>query len=55
MRLRQVSGGRKVALAQQHQHLHSSHIGKAIHKVLLARGLTGLSEQISGAVHIPRG
>ena len=50
-----MSGCRQVALAQQQKHLGGSNLRQAIHEVVLARGLTGLSEQRDCAGHIALG
>src|SRR5205823_867228 len=55
VRLRQVSGGRQIALAQQRQHLRGSNLRDAIHKVLLASGLIGLSQKSGRAGDISLG
>src|SRR5258708_27359635 len=55
VRLRAMSGSCQVALAQQRQHLRGSNVRDAIHKVFLARGLTGLSQQSSRAGDISLG
>src|SRR5438876_9076849 len=50
-----MSGSRKTALVKQHQHLRGSHFRDAIDKVVLARGLIGLSEQSGRASHVSPG
>ena len=45
----------EMALVQQRQHLGGSNPRQAIHEVLLADGLTGLSEQRGCASHITLG
>ena len=50
-----MRGGRQLALAQECQHLRGSHFRQAMHKVLLACGLTGLCEQSGRASHIALG
>src|SRR6266581_554700 len=55
VRLRQVSGCCQMALVQQRQHLGGRHFRDARHKVVLARGLSGLGEQSDPTGHISPG
>ncbi len=55
VRLRQMRGCRKIALAQQRQHVRGSNFRHAMHQVVLARGPAGLGEQSGRAGHIALG
>ncbi len=52
MRLREMSGRRHIALAQQRQHLRRSNFRDAMYKVLPVGGLAGLSQKRGRAGHI---